>query len=70
MWQVEQPAVCEKIFSPLARSPETAPLFAGSNERTYAMIAHVSESSNPLAGISVPGTPRVMVAKMAASLEP
>ena len=70
MWQVEHPAVSQKIFFPFAGSPETAPLFAGASERTYARMAQVSESSKPLAGISVPGTPWVTVRKMSASLEP
>jgi hypothetical protein len=34
------------------------------------MIVHTSESSKSFAGISVPGTPCVMMLKMAASLEP
>jgi hypothetical protein len=34
------------------------------------MMAQISESSNPLAGISVPGTPWVMVRKMAESVDP
>jgi hypothetical protein len=70
MWQLEHSAFPEKIFSPLARSPEMAAVFPGAKDRTYATIAQVSESSNELAGISVPGTPRLMVAKISASLEP
>jgi hypothetical protein len=34
------------------------------------MIARISESSKALAGISVPGTPWLMVRKIAASLDP
>jgi hypothetical protein len=34
------------------------------------MIAHVSESSNPFAGICVPGTPWEIVRKISESLEP
>src|ERR1700686_5469688 len=34
------------------------------------MMAQISESSNPLAGISVPGTPCVIVRKMAESIDP
>src|ERR1700680_4575665 len=34
------------------------------------MMPQISESSNPLAGISVPGTPLVIVRKMAESVDP
>src|ERR1700747_1731200 len=70
MWHVAQPASPWKSFSPFASSPEASECCDGVRERRYAIIAHVSESSNPFAGICVPGTPCVMVRNISASLEP
>src|SRR5579862_1459108 len=69
MWHLEQPAF-SKICFPLTASPATAACFGGASDRKYATIAQISESSKPLAGMSVPGTPCEIVRKISASLDP
>jgi hypothetical protein len=69
MWQVEQPKLLKKIF-PLAGSPGTVMFLGGVNDRKYAMILRISESSNPFAGISVPDTPWEIVRKISSSVPP